>query len=68
MIRVVKGNPTPEELAAAVAVVQARAAATALADDEPTDQPPEWHDPARTVPRAPRAPGPHAWRTSFWPA
>ncbi|MYV58467.1 acyl-CoA carboxylase subunit epsilon, partial [Streptomyces sp. SID4931] len=26
MIKVVRGNPTPEELAAAVAVVQARAA------------------------------------------
>lgn len=29
MIKVVRGNPTPEELAAALAVVQARAAATA---------------------------------------
>ncbi|NEB76779.1 acyl-CoA carboxylase subunit epsilon, partial [Streptomyces sp. SID14478] len=27
MIKVVRGNPTPEELAAALAVVQARAAA-----------------------------------------
>ncbi|WP_369267307.1 acyl-CoA carboxylase subunit epsilon, partial [Streptomyces harbinensis] len=29
MIRVVRGNPTPEELAAAVAVMQARASAAA---------------------------------------
>ncbi|MEU1024289.1 acyl-CoA carboxylase epsilon subunit, partial [Streptomyces sp. NPDC005904] len=29
MIKVVRGNPTPEELAAALAVVQARAAAVA---------------------------------------
>ncbi|WP_461035215.1 acyl-CoA carboxylase epsilon subunit, partial [Streptomyces mayteni] len=31
-IRVVRGNPTPEELAAAVAVVLARAAAEAAAE------------------------------------
>ncbi|WP_189600583.1 acyl-CoA carboxylase subunit epsilon, partial [Streptomyces lateritius] len=31
MIKVVRGNPTPEELAAALAVVQARAAARAAA-------------------------------------
>ncbi|MFF2255869.1 acyl-CoA carboxylase epsilon subunit, partial [Streptomyces sp. NPDC058142] len=29
MIKVVRGNPTPEELAAALAVVRARAAAVA---------------------------------------
>ncbi|MFG3371344.1 acyl-CoA carboxylase subunit epsilon, partial [Streptomyces sp. NPDC048156] len=31
MIKVVRGNPTPEELAAALAVVQARAAAAPTA-------------------------------------
>lgn len=31
VIKVVKGNPTPEELAAALAVVQARAAVLAMA-------------------------------------
>ncbi|EDX24992.1 hypothetical protein SSAG_04844 [Streptomyces sp. Mg1] len=42
VIKVVKGNPTPEELAAALAVVQARAAALASA---PSGAPPvadEW--------------------------
>ncbi|MEU4898983.1 acyl-CoA carboxylase epsilon subunit [Streptomyces sp. NPDC044780] len=68
MIRIVRGNPTPEELAAALAVVQARAAAaTAAAQNE--DAPEEWSDPARTVPshRVPH-PGPMAWRTTYWPA
>ncbi|TDC10026.1 acyl-CoA carboxylase subunit epsilon [Streptomyces sp. 8K308] len=71
-IRVVRGNPTPEELAAAVTVMRARvaaAAASAEADAEPG--PPSasaWSHPARTVPRRPPAPGPGAWRTSFWPA
>ncbi|WP_461029588.1 acyl-CoA carboxylase epsilon subunit, partial [Streptomyces sparsus] len=49
MIKVVRGNPTPEELAAALAVVQARASAAAAV--EPGVQPPpEWSDPARLVP------------------
>ncbi|MET9291314.1 acyl-CoA carboxylase epsilon subunit [Streptomyces sp. NPDC003077] len=66
-MRVVRGNPTPEELAAALAVVRARAAAgTAVAPGpERTD---EWASPAAAVAarRMPR-PAPGAWRTSFWP-
>ncbi|MFT2019862.1 acyl-CoA carboxylase epsilon subunit [Streptomyces sp. 796.1] len=67
MIKVVRGNPTPEELAAALAVVRARAAAAGAAADG-ADAPEEWSDPARTVPgrRLPH-PGPKAWRTTFWP-
>ncbi|ARQ68912.1 acyl-CoA carboxylase epsilon subunit [Streptomyces marincola] len=69
MIRVLRGNPTPEELAAAIAVVQARAAAAAAAGAGPERAPRgAWSDPARNVPRAPHAPGPRAWRTSYWPA
>ncbi|MEV4431876.1 acyl-CoA carboxylase epsilon subunit [Streptomyces sp. NPDC049555] len=68
MIKVVRGNPTPEELAAALAVVQARAAAGAAA---PPDAPAltQWSGPARLAAarRAPR-PGPGAWRTTYWPA
>ncbi|MGP4112496.1 acyl-CoA carboxylase epsilon subunit [Streptomyces sp. 4N509B] len=73
MIRVVRGNPTPEELAAALAVVQARAAAAA-AEGEPRGSvggasgaaPAAWSDPARTVPRGlPTTPGPNAWRMSY---
>ncbi|MEU8353777.1 acyl-CoA carboxylase epsilon subunit [Streptomyces sp. NPDC048845] len=70
MFKVVRGNPTPEELAAALAVVRARASATASpradsAADEPLD---EWADPARNVPgRGLPQPGPKAWRSAFWP-
>ncbi|MEJ8650233.1 acyl-CoA carboxylase epsilon subunit [Streptomyces sp. MS1.AVA.3] len=69
MIKVVRGNPTPEELAAALAVVQVRAAAAASAEPEGTDRGTEWSDPASTVPARARMPhpGPRAWRTSYWP-
>ncbi|WP_344024831.1 acyl-CoA carboxylase epsilon subunit [Streptomyces luteireticuli] len=70
MIKVVRGNPTPEELAAALAVVQARAAARAAAAG-PGDEAlrPEWASPARRARNArAHAPGPRAWRTSYWPA
>lgn len=67
-IKVVRGNPTPEELAAALAVVRARAVAAA-ADGAPTaGSTAEWSDPARTVPRRVPHPGPKAWRTAYWPA
>ncbi|MBZ4323470.1 acyl-CoA carboxylase epsilon subunit [Streptomyces huiliensis] len=69
MIRVVRGNPTPEELAAALAVVQARAAARANAAAPEEAVRPEWASPARRAGiRRPPAPGPRAWRTSYWPA
>lgn len=66
MIKVVKGNPTPEELAAALAVVQARAAASSVREDG-AEPPNQWSDPARLVPRRVPHPGPHAWRTTYWP-
>ncbi|MFI0784637.1 acyl-CoA carboxylase epsilon subunit [Streptomyces lydicus] len=70
MIKVVRGNPTPEELAAALAVVQARAAAAAAGSAPGSgDSGTEWSDPATTVPARSRMPhpGPRAWRTSHWP-
>ncbi|MGD3106710.1 MULTISPECIES: acyl-CoA carboxylase epsilon subunit [unclassified Streptomyces] len=69
MIKVVRGNPTPEELAAALAVVQARAAAAAAVAPGRPERRSEWADPAATVPARSRLPhpGPGAWRTSFWP-
>nr|WP_203674278.1 MULTISPECIES: acyl-CoA carboxylase epsilon subunit [unclassified Streptomyces] len=53
-------------MAAVVALVQARAAATSGSADgpHPTEQ---WADPAHNVPRPVPGPGPGAWRTSFWP-
>lgn len=66
VIKVKRGRPTPEELAAVVALVQARAAAVEPeGDDGP--EPTAWSDPAGNVqPPMPR-PGPTAWRTSVWP-
>lgn len=66
MIKVVRGNPTPEELAAAVAVFQARVAAAA-----PSDAPPppaaRWSAPARIARRPVPRPGPGAWARTYWP-
>jgi hypothetical protein len=63
-IKVLHGRPSPEELAAVLAVVSARAAANAarVTDDVPVS---EWSSRARAM-RRPLHPGPHAWRTSAW--
>ncbi|MET8509289.1 acyl-CoA carboxylase epsilon subunit [Streptomyces sp. NPDC014779] len=70
MIKVVRGNPTPEELAAALAVVQARAAATAAAAaaDAGPGLPEGWSDPARIARSVRPRPGPRSWARSYWPA
>ncbi|MFT4298575.1 MAG: acyl-CoA carboxylase subunit epsilon [Aeromicrobium sp.] len=66
VLRVVKGDPTPEELAALVAVVAARSAvASAAAIGERRPQRSEWGHPARAV-RTPHRPGPGQWRRSAW--
>ncbi len=66
LLRVVRGDPTPEELAALVAVVGARAAAAP--DDAVAVAPSRsaWSDPARAV-RTPLRPGPDGWRRSATP-
>ncbi|MBG0852913.1 acyl-CoA carboxylase subunit epsilon [Streptomyces spinoverrucosus] len=67
-IKVVRGNPTPEELAAALAVVRARAAA---ASDLPPGAPgprDSWSDPARIAGRHVPQPGPAAWARTYWPS
>jgi hypothetical protein len=66
-IKVERGTPTPEELAAVVALVQARAAAAGTVADGPAPLD-TWADPARNVPGPVPAPGPGAWRASAWPA
>ena len=63
LLRVVRGEPTAEELAALVAVVTARAA-TARPE---TAAGSVWIDRSRLVRRC-RAPGPSAWRASGWRA
>jgi hypothetical protein len=66
VLRVVRGDLTPEELAALVAVVAARnaAAAHAAASAAPALRS-EWGHPARQV-RAPHAFGPDQWRRSAY--
>ncbi|GGW17467.1 acyl-CoA carboxylase epsilon subunit [Streptomyces capoamus] len=66
-IKVVRGNPTPEELAAALAVVRARAAAAAVTPSGAEGPGDAWSDPSRiATARVPR-PGPVSWSRTYWP-
>jgi hypothetical protein len=66
-LQVVTGDPTPEEIAALVAVLAARAAANATgAGDRPAPRRSAWSDPPRRL-RRPLPHGPGAWRTSAFP-
>ncbi len=58
VLRVISGDPSPEELAAVLAVVL-RPQATVV-EPEPTSQ---WNDRSHAL-RSPLTPGPHAWRAS----
>ena len=62
LLTVVRGEPTPEQLAAVIAVVSARAAGGG-ADKEPAPRS-LWAQPQL---RAPLTPGPGAWRASALP-
>jgi hypothetical protein len=70
MLRVVSGDATPEEIAAVLAAVAA-AGPDGDGDGAPgsAETTSIWAAPARAhrQVRATFAPGPHAWRTSFWP-
>jgi hypothetical protein len=66
-IKVVRGNPTPEELAAALAVVQARAAAAATTPPGAPRDRDTWSDPARIAAHRLPQPGPTAWTRTYWP-
>ncbi|WP_329570862.1 acyl-CoA carboxylase epsilon subunit [Streptomyces sp. NBC_01361] len=68
MIKVVRGNPTPEELAAALAVVQARAAAATTAPPGAARTRDAWADPARVAQARRPSPGPTSWARTYWPA
>jgi acyl-CoA carboxylase epsilon subunit len=65
-LRVVRGEPTPEELAALVTVLVARA--TAVPDTGSCSDParPAWQDRARYL-RTTLPHGAGAWRASAWP-
>ncbi|MFF5182605.1 acyl-CoA carboxylase epsilon subunit [Streptomyces sp. NPDC000345] len=66
-IKVVRGNPTPEELAAALAVVRARAAAAAAAPSGAETPRDAWSDPARIAGRHLPQPGQASWSRTYWP-
>ncbi|MCY0925960.1 acyl-CoA carboxylase epsilon subunit [Streptomyces sp. H27-H1] len=67
VIKVVKGNPTPEELAAALAVVRARAAALASVPSDAARVDDAWAAPGRVARRTLPRPGPGAWGRTYWP-
>lgn len=64
-LRVVRGEPTAEELAALVTVLAARAAAASRTGGQREPRS-EWANPARSM-RGPLLPGPGAWRRSGLP-
>ena len=61
LLTVVRGEPTPEQLAALIAVVSARGGS---AEPEQASAPSLWSRPAL---RGPLHPGPGAWRASALP-
>jgi len=63
LLRVVRGNPSPEELAALLAVVSARSTVAAAPEPAP---PSRWASRAAGL-RRPLSPGPGAWRASGLP-
>lgn len=66
-IKVVRGNPTPEELAAALTVVRVRAAAASAVPSGASVLPDSWAGPSRVVGRRLPRPGPAAWQRTYWP-
>jgi hypothetical protein len=64
ILQVVKGDPTPEELAALVTVIAARAAAPAAAPEPQRAS--NWATYWRNA-RTPFRPGPGQWRASAHP-
>ncbi|NEA62445.1 acyl-CoA carboxylase epsilon subunit [Streptomyces sp. SID12488] len=67
-IKVVRGNPTPEELAAALAVVRARAVAASSAAPGTPGTKDAWADPARIASHRLPQPGRTSWTRTYWPA
>ncbi|MFF8970669.1 acyl-CoA carboxylase epsilon subunit [Streptomyces sp. NPDC014995] len=68
MIKVVRGNPTPEELAAALAVVRARAAAASATPSGAPRSRDSWSDPSRIAAHRLPSPGRSAWARTYWPS
>ncbi|MFJ5261244.1 acyl-CoA carboxylase epsilon subunit [Streptomyces sp. NPDC088387] len=66
-IKVVRGNPTPEELAAALAVVRARAAVASAVPPGAPGPRDSWADPSRIAAQQVPHPGPTSWARTYWP-
>jgi hypothetical protein len=66
VLRVVRGDATPEEIAALVAVVAAASARAAATSVPAADRVSAWREPARHL-RRPLPHGPGAWRASALP-
>lgn len=66
-IKVLRGNPTPEELAAALAVVRARAAAASATPPGAPKPRDGWSDPSRIATHRLPQPGPSTWARTYWP-
>jgi hypothetical protein len=62
---VVRGEPTPEELAVVTAVVTAAASSAQGSAAQPIVRRGRWNDPVVRH-RRPWLPGPGAWRSTFW--
>ena len=63
-LRLVRGDASPEEVAALLAVLSA---ASGGEDEKPAPRhTSQWSSPGRSV-RRPLTPGPGAWRASAWP-
>ncbi|MEU0113095.1 acyl-CoA carboxylase epsilon subunit [Streptomyces bobili] len=67
-IKVVRGNPTPEELAAALAVVRARAAVVPAEPSGAQEARDSWSDPSRIAAHRLPQPGPATWNRTYWPS
>ncbi|MFA3875187.1 acyl-CoA carboxylase subunit epsilon [Streptomyces sp. MMCC 100] len=67
-IKVVRGNPTPEELAAALTVVRARAAAIETEPSGASGPRDAWSDPSRIAAHRLPHPGPASWGRTYWPS
>ncbi len=67
-IKVVRGNPTPEELAAALAVVRARAVAASSTPPGAPGTQDAWADPSRIATQHLPTPGPTSWTRTYWPS
>jgi hypothetical protein len=63
VLSVLRGEPTPDELAAVLVVLASREQAQSA---EPAKGPALWSSPAQTL-HAPLFPGPGAWRASGLP-